>query len=107
MPVARIPCITDLVVSTRSNHAVNADAQKRRCALLLRASYGERYGDYWVLALDPDYRWALVGEPHRRYAWILARNPTLDDATRVALLTRAEELGFDRDAFASGPHTQP
>jgi len=65
------------------------------------------YGDYWVLTLDPDYRWALVGEPHRRYAWILAPNPPLDGATREVLLTRAEELGFDRDAFASTPHTQP
>lgn len=64
------------------------------------------YGDYWVLALDPDYRWALVGEPRRRYAWILARSPRLDDATREALLSRAAELGFDRGGFLDTPHTQ-
>lgn len=65
------------------------------------------YGDYWILALDPDYRWALVGEPGRQYAWILARHPQLEVATREALLARAAELGFDRDAFVTTPHTQP
>ncbi|MFB8832135.1 lipocalin family protein [Azotobacter sp. CWF10] len=33
------------------------------------------WADYWVLALDPDYRWALVGEPDRRVLWILSRLP--------------------------------
>lgn len=65
------------------------------------------YGDCWVLALDSDYRGALACEPRRRCAWVLARNPHLDDATREALLTRIEEPGFDRAAFASTPHTQP
>ena len=65
------------------------------------------YGDYWILALDPDYRWVLVGEPTRKYAWILARSPQLDDATRDALLARADALGFDRSAFVMTPHTAP
>ena len=30
------------------------------------------YGDYWVLGLDPDYRWAVVGEPSRRWLWVLS-----------------------------------
>jgi apolipoprotein D and lipocalin family protein len=62
------------------------------------------YGDYWILDLDPDYRWVLVGEPSRKYAWILARAPDLDAATQETLLTRAAELGFDRQAFVSTPH---
>jgi len=57
------------------------------------------YGDYWILDLDPDYRWVLVGEPSRKYAWILAREPKLDEATLEALLSRAAALGFDRQAF--------
>lgn len=63
------------------------------------------YGDYWILDLDPDYRWALVGEPGRDYAWILARQPTLDAATLERLLARAATLGFDRRAFVPTPHT--
>lgn len=65
------------------------------------------YGDYWVLELDPDYRWALVGEPSRKYAWILARDTSLDPATLERLLARAEALGFDRQAFVRTPHTTP
>ena len=61
------------------------------------------YGDYWILDLDPDYRWVLVGEPGRHYAWILARAPKLDDATLEALLSRAAVLGFDRQAFIRTP----
>ena len=57
------------------------------------------YGDYWILDLDPGYRWVLVGEPSRSYAWILAREPKLDEATLEALLSRAAALGFDRQAF--------
>ncbi len=63
------------------------------------------YGDYWILELDPDYRWVLVGEPGRRYAWILARETALDEATLERLLSRAAALGFDRNAFVRTPHT--
>lgn len=38
------------------------------------------WADYWVLALDPDYQWALVGEPDRKYLWILSRLPEMDRA---------------------------
>lgn len=62
-------------------------------------------GDYWVLALDAAYTSALVGTPDRRYAWILSRTPTLDEARLEQLLARAAELGFDRAAFRRSPVT--
>lgn len=65
------------------------------------------YGDYWILALDPGYRWVLVGVDSRKYAWILSRRPDLDETTIEALLSRAAELGFDRAAFRRTPHTRP
>jgi len=37
------------------------------------------WGNYWVIALAPDYRYAIVGEPSRSYVWVLSRTPTLDD----------------------------
>jgi apolipoprotein D and lipocalin family protein len=51
-------------------------------------------GDYWVLALDKDYRWVLVGGPNYDYLWILARTPQLDTATYSAITTRAAALGY-------------
>jgi lipocalin len=32
------------------------------------------YGNYWVPALDPCYKWVLVGEPKRAFGWVLARD---------------------------------
>ena len=65
------------------------------------------YGDYWILELDPDYRWVLVGEPGRDYAWILARETTLDEVTLQHLLARAAALGFNREAFVRTSHSAP
>lgn len=65
------------------------------------------YGDYWVLALDPDYREVLVGAPDRKYAWILSRTPTMPQARVDALLQRAQALGFDAAGFVATPQTQP
>jgi apolipoprotein D and lipocalin family protein len=65
------------------------------------------YGDYWVLALGPDYRWALVGEPRRQFGWVLSRTPVLAPADLEAALARAEALGYARTAFKPTPQTRP
>ena len=53
-----------------------------------------REGNYWILDLDPEYRTVLVGTPDRRYLWILARTPQLDDGTYQRLVTLAQGLGY-------------
>ena len=53
------------------------------------------WADYWVLALDPDYQWALVGEPDRKYLWILSRLPEMDRARFEQLKEKAETMGYD------------
>ena len=53
------------------------------------------WGDYWIIDLDPDYQWVLVGAPSRSYLWILARSPALDQATIDQLKSKATSLGFD------------
>jgi apolipoprotein D and lipocalin family protein len=57
------------------------------------------WGDYWIIALAPDYSWAVVGGPKRRYGWILARTPALDAATLAAIRQRLEALGYDPARF--------
>lgn len=56
-------------------------------------------GDYWVIALDPDYRWAIVGEPSGRYLWILSRTPQITDELKAELLTRLEAFGYNTKAL--------
>jgi apolipoprotein D and lipocalin family protein len=53
------------------------------------------YGNYWIIDLDPDYRWAVVGEPDRKYFWILSREPRLDDTLYQQILDRAKQQGYD------------
>ena len=35
------------------------------------------WGDYWIIGLDKNYRYAVVGTPTRKYGWILSRIPVL------------------------------
>lgn len=51
--------------------------------------------DYWVIGLDADYRWAVVGNPNRKYLWILSRTPQLDRPLLDAALKAAAAQGFD------------
>jgi len=51
--------------------------------------------DYWVIGLDPDYRWAVVGNPNRQYLWILSRTPKLAQAELDAALAAAKAQGYD------------
>ena len=62
-------------------------------------------GDYWILRLDPDYRTALVGSPDRKYLWLLARHPHLDEATRNHYLACAQAQGYDLAGLIHTPHT--
>jgi apolipoprotein D and lipocalin family protein len=52
-----------------------------------------------VIGLDEDYRWAVVGTPDRKYGWILARTPTLDQSTMEGIFSIIERNGYTRTAF--------
>jgi apolipoprotein D and lipocalin family protein len=53
------------------------------------------WGDYWIIDLDRDYQYAVIGDPKREYFWILSRKPEMNDATYQAILRRAEANGFN------------
>lgn len=53
------------------------------------------WGDYWILELDENYEYAVVGSPDRDYLWILSRESNLNEETYSALLQKVEKLGFD------------
>ncbi|MCK8600965.1 lipocalin family protein [Desulfoferrobacter suflitae] len=52
-------------------------------------------GDYWVIALDTGYRYAMVGHPQKKYLWILSRTPHLDGRIYQQLLAIAAAKGYD------------
>jgi apolipoprotein D and lipocalin family protein len=63
------------------------------------------WGNYWVLVLGPNYDYAVVGEPGRRYGWILARTPTLPGATRARIDRQLRELGYRPELFENSPQS--
>lgn len=54
-------------------------------------------GDYWVLAVAPDYSVALVGTPDRKHLWLLSRTASLPAETVDNYLALARSQGFDLD----------
>lgn len=52
-------------------------------------------GNYWIIHLDKDYRYVLVGDPSFKYLWILSREKVMDEATYKMLLDKAISEGFD------------
>ncbi|WP_400190501.1 lipocalin family protein [Hymenobacter sp. B81] len=63
-------------------------------------------GDYWVLALDPAYQFALVGTPDRKSLWLLSRTPQLALPTRHNLINLAREKGFPVEKLVYTPQPQ-
>jgi apolipoprotein D and lipocalin family protein len=59
---------------------------------------------YFVIDLDSDYRWAVVGHPSRRYGWILSRTRSLPDETYRGILERLRGQGYDPAKFVKVPH---
>jgi apolipoprotein D and lipocalin family protein len=52
------------------------------------------WADYWVVELDPEYRWAVVGGPSLEYLWVLSRTPAMDRATFDGIRARASRRGY-------------
>ncbi|MBX7172825.1 MAG: lipocalin family protein [Pyrinomonadaceae bacterium] len=53
------------------------------------------WADYWIIDLDQNYKYAVVGTPDKDYLWILSRTPTLDETTYQGIISRAKAQGFD------------
>jgi apolipoprotein D and lipocalin family protein len=62
-------------------------------------------GDYWVIELDPDYEWAVVGHPSRKYGWVLARKQALSVTTLAEIVGRVKAQGYDACEFFVSPQT--
>jgi len=57
------------------------------------------WGDYWIIGLDENYQWAIVGTPNRKYGWVLSRTPNLDNTTLDKILGIIKDQGYDPKKF--------
>ena len=63
-------------------------------------------GNYWIIDLDPNYQWAVVGEPDRQYLWILSRTPQMDKNDYEGIISRLTPKGYDPQELISTPQKE-
>ena len=59
-----------------------------------KVQFGIFSGDYWIIELDPDYKWAIVGVPSRRNIWIISTIPVIDNTlfAELIIMSRLERF---------------
>lgn len=63
------------------------------------------YGSYWIIGLAPDYSYAIVGEPDRKYLWILSRTPKMSAESYAAALETVRRSGYDPKRLMQTPQS--
>jgi apolipoprotein D and lipocalin family protein len=53
------------------------------------------FGNYWVLELGQNYEYAVVGEPGRKYLWILSRRPDMSKEQYQKITGNLAAKGYD------------
>lgn len=48
-----------------------------------------------ILEVDPEYQWALIGNPKRSLAWVFAREPVMSDQDYARIVERLRPHGYD------------
>lgn len=61
----------------------------------LQVKFFAFWGDYWIIDLDENYQYAVVGHPDRDYLWILSRTPTMEKQVYDGIITRLQKQGYD------------
>ncbi len=64
------------------------------------------YADYYVLELDENYQYAMIGSSSPKYFWILSRTPQMDSVTYEMLLEKARKRGYNLDKLEKVPQPE-
>ncbi len=62
------------------------------------------WGDYWIIGLDEDYQYAVIGTSNRKYGWILSRSPELSEAHLDEAFSILVKQGYNPDDFEMTKH---
>lgn len=86
--------------NTKTNEWDQAEAKAKfvgddDVAMLKVSFFGPFYSGYNVIAIDPEYNYALVAGASLKYLWILAREPRMPEEVKNNYLKIAEDGGYD------------
>lgn len=88
----RITGIKNRIIGTAEKAQSNIDSW-----LKVRFFFGK--ADYFVLEIDPNYQWALVGGSDANNLWILSRTPKLSAEMIESIKQKATERGYNTNAL--------
>lgn len=63
------------------------------------------HADYWVLRIDAEYHYALVGTPNHKSLWLLAREPHIHPDVEDSYLTEAARQGYELESWIRTPQS--
>jgi apolipoprotein D and lipocalin family protein len=66
--------------------------------------FGPFYSGYNVIALDKDYKYALVAGKNTKYLWLLSRTKTIPESVKKDYLKKAEAIGYETDELVWVKH---
>ena len=64
------------------------------------------WGNYWIIGLDENYQWAVVGTPSRKFGWILCRQPEMAPEELERCYQILRDNGYNPDEFEQTPQNQ-
>lgn len=73
----------------------NAKVSSEGTPAKLEVDFGGYIGEYWILEVAADYRYAVVGHPSRDYLWVLSRTKAMDPKDLEVALDHARQQKFD------------
>lgn len=101
-------CVKDIIEETKESIEGKAYPVKGANNAKLKVQFFWPFkGDYWIIDLDKEYRYAMVGNPKRKNLWILSRTTKLDESIYNRLLKKAESLGFNIKNIKKTEHFKP
>jgi apolipoprotein D and lipocalin family protein len=57
------------------------------------------WGDYWIIGLDDEYSYAVIGTPNRKYGWILSRTKQLNEEKLSFAYNILQKNGYSKKDF--------
>jgi len=69
--------------------------KKDNVGMLKVSFFGPFYSGYNVVAIDSDYKYALVAGESLKYMWILSRETSIPENIKLDYLRKAQEIGYD------------
>jgi apolipoprotein D and lipocalin family protein len=78
----------------KAKFAGNPDEAKLKVSF-----FGPFYAGYNVIALDDQYKYALIAGQNLKYLWLLSRETSMPESTKQSYLDIARSLGYDVSAL--------